>query len=63
LDDQFERVRLPGLFRWQEVCDVFDLEAGHDGEWHFEVRRTSDESAQEALYVVYAVAPKPAPRE
>lgn len=56
-DDHVELVRLPGLFRWREVCDVFDQESGRDVEWRFEVRRTSGDDVAEALYTVYAWCP------
>jgi hypothetical protein len=53
-DHPIERIRLPGLFRWPEVCEVFESESGHDGEWHLEVRHTSNGAADEPLYSVYA---------
>jgi hypothetical protein len=53
-DKPIERIRLPGLFLWTEVCDVFEAESGQDGEWHLEVLRSSNGADDEALYTVYA---------
>lgn len=53
-DHPIERIRLPGLFRWAEVCDVFDSESGRNDEWHLEVRLTATGNAGEPLYTVYA---------
>ena len=50
-----EWVRLPGLFRWDEVCDVFATEAVPDHEWRFLVQVAppmADRS--EPLYTVHA---------
>jgi hypothetical protein len=50
-----EWMRLPGLFRWDEVCDVFAIEAHPDHEWRFFVRLAAPSPARaEPLYVVHA---------
>ena len=54
-EDETDRVRLPGLFRWEEVCDVFRAESGHDDRWHFEVQAASEHlDGGESLYIVHA---------
>jgi hypothetical protein len=54
-EDETNRVRLPGLFRWEEVCDVFRVESGHDDQWHFEVQQASEHlGGGESLYIVHA---------
>jgi len=52
--EESEWVRLPGLFRWEEICEVFAAEATPDHEWHFFVRAASEPEATERLYVVHA---------
>ena len=53
--DDYEWVRLPGLFRWDEVCDVFAVEAVPDHEWRFLVQvAQSSTTRSEPLYVVHA---------
>ncbi|HEX3594231.1 MAG TPA: hypothetical protein VHU80_03990 [Polyangiaceae bacterium] len=52
--EESEWVRLPGLFRWDEICEVFATEAMPDREWHFLVHAASGSSAAERLYVVHA---------
>jgi hypothetical protein len=52
--EESEWVRLPGLFRWDEICEVFATEATPDHEWHFLVRAASEPDAAERLYVVHA---------
>jgi hypothetical protein len=52
---QDEWVRLPGLFRWDEVCDVFAMEAVPDHEWRFLVQLAPPGVTRlEPLYVVHA---------
>jgi len=52
---QDEWVRLPGLFRWDEVCDVFAMEAVPDQEWRFLVQLAPPGVTRlEPLYVVHA---------
>lgn len=53
--EQSEWVRLPGLFRWNEICEVFAAEATPDREWHFHVRAAPQPEAPELLYVVHAI--------
>jgi hypothetical protein len=53
-EDGDEWVRLPGLFRWEEVCDVFARHAGIDDHWRFEVRKVTGPSSSAALFIVYA---------
>ncbi|HVU03632.1 MAG TPA: hypothetical protein VHE30_17860 [Polyangiaceae bacterium] len=48
-----EWVRLPGLFRWEEVSEVFALASGFDDEWQFDVRAVPSDG-EETLYVVRA---------
>jgi hypothetical protein len=50
-----EWVRLPGLFRWAEVCDVA-RGIQRDDEWCFAVRFVSVGPHAEPLYVVEAGA-------
>ncbi|HEX4339096.1 MAG TPA: hypothetical protein VH062_24480 [Polyangiaceae bacterium] len=52
--EESEWVRLPGLFRWDEICEVFATEATPDREWHFLVHAASAPGAAERLYVVHA---------
>jgi hypothetical protein len=52
--EQSEWVRLPGLFRWDEICDVFATEATPDREWHFVVKLASEPDGPELLYVIHA---------
>jgi len=53
--DHPEWIRLPGLFRWKEVCDVFASQAGHDEEWRFSVQQVVAQSeSSEPLYAVQA---------
>jgi len=60
--DEYEWVRLPGLFRWDEVCDVFAVEAVPDHEWRFLVQVALPSATRsEPLYVVHATN-KPAHR-
>lgn len=47
-----ERLRLPGLFRWTEVCDVFLSGAGDEERWRFIVKPHSVTADLELLYVV-----------
>ena len=47
-------VRLPGLFRWDEICDVFASEATPDRDWHFVVKLASAPDGPELLYVIHA---------
>ena len=47
-------VRLPGLFRWSEVCDVARDIQEEDEEWCFAVRLVSIGPHAEPLYVVDA---------
>ncbi len=54
--EETEWVRLPGLFRWQEVCEVFAATAGCDDDWRFAVRLAIRQSKTEALYVVFAAS-------
>ncbi len=49
------RVRLPGLFRWEEVSALFMDATGYDSEWHFVVRVEGMDSRSEPLYSVHAV--------
>jgi len=46
-------IRLPGLFRWNEISEIFDAETGHDSEWRFAIRAVAIR-AEETLYVVFA---------
>jgi hypothetical protein len=46
-------IRLPGLFRWNEIREIFDAETGHDSEWRFTIRAVAVR-AEETLYVVFA---------
>lgn len=48
-----EWVRLPGLFRWREVCDVA-RQIQEEDEWCFAVRQVSVGPHSEPLYVVDA---------
>ncbi len=50
------RLRLPGLFRWAEVCDVFLGTASEDEEFRFVAKPHSVTAELEVLYVVEAVA-------
>jgi hypothetical protein len=53
--ERTEWVRLPGLFRWREVCAVFADGAGHDDEWRFLVSlQVPERDGSEALYAVHA---------
>ncbi len=52
--EESEWVRLPGLFKWEEICEVFATEATPDHEWHFLVRAASEPDAAERLYTVHA---------
>ena len=52
--EESDWVRLPGLFRWDEICEVFATEATPDHEWHFLVRSATEPDAAERLYVVHA---------
>ncbi len=52
--DESEWVRLPGLFRWDEVCEVFAVEAGLDRDWRFLVQLAPESSSMDLLYVVHA---------
>jgi len=55
--DEDEWVRLPGLFRWDEVCDVFASEAVPDHEWRFLVQLAPPcAQLSEPLYVVLATS-------
>ena len=55
--DEAEWVRLPGLFRWDEVCDVFATEAVPDHEWRFLVQLAPPCALRsEPLYVVLATS-------
>jgi hypothetical protein len=54
-----ERLRLPGLFRWSEVCDVFLGAPGAREEWRFVVKPHSVTADLELLYVVEGVPPSP----
>ncbi len=56
MSDSGEWVRLPGLFPWGEVCDLFADEAGHDDAWRFTVVLDSVGADDIALYVVHAAA-------
>ena len=52
---QDDWVRLPGLFRWDEVCDVFAMEAVPEHEWRFLVQLAPPSATGlEPLYVVHA---------
>src|SRR5437773_10462450 len=54
-ENQDDWVRLPGLFRWEEVSDVFQADTGYDDQWHFDVRLVSERSHEgETLYTVRA---------
>ena len=55
-------VRLPGLFRWDEICEVFAAEATPDREWHFLVRVAPEPEGPELLYVVHAARETPTRR-
>jgi hypothetical protein len=52
--EESEWVRLPGLFRWDEICDVFASEATPDREWHFIVKLANEPDGPELLYVIHA---------
>jgi len=55
--DEDEWVRLPGLFRWDEVCDVFATEAVPDHEWRFLVQLAPPcAQRSEPLYIVLATS-------
>ena len=55
MSSEYEWMRLPGLFRWDEVCDVFATEALPDHEWRFHVQLAPPSSTRsDALYVVHA---------
>jgi hypothetical protein len=54
MTEESEWVRLPGLFRWDEICEVFAAEAMPDREWHFWVRVAPQPEGPELLYVVHA---------
>ena len=58
-------IRLPGLFRWSEVCDVALAEAGLHDRWRFVVRVHSLTPDLEPLYTVHGVdvcVPRPQPK-
>jgi hypothetical protein len=46
-------IRLPGLFRWNEISEIFDAETGRDSEWRFAIRAVAVRG-EETLYVVFA---------
>lgn len=52
--EESDWVRLPGLFRWDEICEVFATEATPEHEWHFLVRAAKEQPTEERLYVVHA---------
>lgn len=49
-----EWIRLPGLFLWDEVCDLFAEEAGRDDTWRFAVLLDAVGADDAPLYVVHA---------
>lgn len=51
--EESEWMRLPGVFRWSEVRDVFLLHAGWDDAWRFVVKADSATSEFGLLYAVY----------
>jgi hypothetical protein len=56
-----EWMLLPGLFSWDEVRALFEVESGHDDGWRFWVRSAKIVGSPEPLYVVRAAWGAPAP--
>ena len=55
-----EWLRLPGLFRWSEVCDLF-WDAASEDDWRFVVRVHSVTPEHEHLYTVELAPPGASP--
>ncbi len=52
-DDEW--IRLPGLFLWSEVCELFDAESK---DWRFVAKAHSASAGEEPLYVVLMASPR-----